>query len=479
MPVSEGISRRNLLLMVHVAWTVGLIAVGLIYRLFQVEADILVYPACVILALSFGWILAGWFSLRGTLFEPYALFMIAAGLFNGGQAVLELFGLNPNGILDGRFPPEVLIESLFFVTLSALAVHTGALLAVREKPADRSGAGENAPFRERATRMVGWFLLAISAVPVSLFLKNSVSVVLDYGYMALFQREDSYSLTWALSGFFVPGLIFLLAGSKSSRPVRGFCLAIAALYTAVNLFLGSRGAAMMSAVAVAWIYDRIGRRIPRGLIVGLSVAGLIAFSLVRETRGTDGRWRLSLDQEFETLANLQNPVSTAVSEMGYSLVTVAHTLTLVPEVRSYDLGVSYLYGASAIIPNLGWEVHPGVAHGLLCDWLTRTVEPTVAATGGGLGFSFIAEAYLNFGWAGGLVWLAIVGYLCVRLFLQADTLDPARQALVASFLSFFFVFARGESAIVVRGLVWYALVPYLLAAVLAASTRRVGVNPCN
>jgi hypothetical protein len=96
----------------------------------------------------------------------------------------------------------------------------------------------------------------------------------------------------------------------------------------------------------------------------------------------------------------------------------------------------------------------------------------VAAAGGGLGYSFIAEAYLNFGWFGAPIWLAFIGYLLMRLFMQSDTSDPARHAMVASFLSFFFVFTRGESAIVVRGLVWYACLPYLLAAILTIRGRR-------
>jgi hypothetical protein len=48
---------------------------------------------------------------------------------------------------------------------------------------------------------------------------------------------------------------------------------------------------------------------------------------------------------------------------------------------------------------------------------------------------------------------------------MADSGDPAKQALVASFLSFFLILPRGESAFVVRPFFWYALIPYLLAVV--------------
>lgn len=228
----------------------------------------------------------------------------------------------------------------------------------------------------------------------------------------------------------------------------------------------------MSGVSIAWVFDRVGRRIPRALIVALAVVALVVFSWVRETRSTSGGWRLSIRDQMESLANLQNPIASSISEMGYSLVTVTHTISLVPAVRDFDRGVSYLYAASAIVPNLGWQVHPGKAHGLLCDWLTQTVEPVVAASGGGLGYSFIAEAYLNFGWVGGPLCLLVIGYLFTRVFLLSDSDDPAMQAFVASFLCSFFVFVRGESAIVVRGLVWYAFIPYLVAIAISARNRK-------
>jgi hypothetical protein len=228
----------------------------------------------------------------------------------------------------------------------------------------------------------------------------------------------------------------------------------------------------MSLVPTAWTYHRTVRRIPKTLILVAGLAALLLFPLVKETRDTGGRWRLSLKEQYETLTNIENPVAETFSEMGNSLVTVTHTLSLVPAVREFDGGVSYLYSLVAIVPNLGWEVHPSVAHGLLSDWLVKTVEPMVAASGGGLGYSFIAEAYLNFGWFGAPIWLGLIGYFLMRLFLQTDTGDPARQAMVASFFSFFLVFSRGEAAIVVRGLVWYACLPYLLAAILTIRGRR-------
>jgi oligosaccharide repeat unit polymerase len=464
------VSRRKAMLALHTVLLTALVCAGLLYPAVQLDAEQLIYPCCVSVLLSLVWILWSWYSLRGTLFEPYPLFMLSAGLFNGGQAILEVFGLNPDGILKGRVSPEMVLQALYLVGIGMMALHFGALIALRKDR--RSEQALDTAGRRRATRMAGWILLGASAVPTIGLLNTSLLVVLDYGYMGLFRQQNVFSTPQALSAFFMPGIIFLLAGSRKHRWIQILCLFLAGTYAAIYLFLGSRGSAVMACVAVVWVFDRSIRRIPRSLIAVMVIAALIVIPLVRVTRGTIGRDRLSLTEQIDALSNLDDPVSSSIAEMGYSLVTVAHTVQLVPSVRGFDWGTSYLYAALAILPNLGWDVHPSVAHGLLGDWLIRTVDPTVAAGGGGLGFSFLAEAYLNFGWIGAPLWLGVVGFILCLIFARADGNDPARHAVIASFLSFFFLFSRGESATVARGLVWYAAVPYILAAVLTVRANR-------
>ena len=99
----------------------------------------------------------------------------------------------------------------------------------------------------------------------------------------------------------------------------------------------------MSCVAFAWTFDRTVRRIPRKLIVALALTALLVFGVVRETREVGGEYRLSFQTQLQALAQLHNPISSAISELGSSFVTVTHTLALVPASRDFDGGVSYLY----------------------------------------------------------------------------------------------------------------------------------------
>src|SRR5262249_37660921 len=128
------------------------------------------------------------------------------------------------------------------------------------------------------------------------------------------------------------------------------------------------------------------------------------------------------------------------------------------------------------IPNLFWDVHPGMARGTYADWLVQEVDPVYASAGGGLGYSFIAEAYANFGWLGPPV-LILLGYALARWGIWASHVSaPGRLAAVASYTAYFLFFARAESLLVARPLIWYALLPYFGVKAIGAMRERVRVR---
>src|SRR5260221_2111508 len=263
-------SPRRPLLAIHTALISALAGVGLVYPTLHMEAGSLVYPSCIALILTFVWVLWSWRALRGTIFEPYSLFMIAVGLFNGGQALLEVLGLNAAGILNGRFSSETLVQALYLVTISLAFLHGGALLALGRKGVREHEFQFTGPSRQRAVRAVGSTFLAISFVPVLILLKESVSVTMNSGYFGLYQGVQSGSLNQVLAAFFIPGVIFLLAGSRISRTTQAICFVVGVLYAIPFLFMGARAAAAMNTVTLMWTWDRTIRRIPRGAIIGFA-----------------------------------------------------------------------------------------------------------------------------------------------------------------------------------------------------------------
>jgi hypothetical protein len=168
----------------------------------------------------------------------------------------------------------------------------------------------------------------------------------------------------------------------------------------IQLFLGYRSVAFMSGCAFAWLWDRLEWKFKLRWVVAGMLAALVASAVSGDTRTRSGVERYSIRTFVDSYASLENPIVSTVSEMGNSMAAVAYTYVLVPSSRRFDNGMSYAYASLTILPNLFWAIHPAIAHGTAQDWLIWTVDARGASKQGGLGYSCIAEAYLNFGWTG-------------------------------------------------------------------------------
>ncbi len=463
----------NLWIQICILLTAGL------WLIFEPEGEAAVYWLSVFLMIQFVWSFWSWYRVTGSLFDPYTIFLLAAVLFNGGKAILEVFHLNQNGIEnffsnDGylifSFPLDTIMRSLLLVSLGLGGFHLGALLAANKKcitPTRNFGKSG----REMALRVVGWAFIVVSFIPLVITLRDSYQVALSSGYFGLFQRQAETGLgatPRVLADFMIPGVFFLLAGARRRQRPAVLTALIITAYAAIQAFTGTRLWWAMPLVAYVWLWHRCVTPIPKPvLIVGGAFVLFVVFPIIMAVRNIPGVERLSLSVFLTGFFSLQNPVLSILNEMGGTLLTVAHTLELVPRIRDFDWGVGYAYSLLTVFPNLFWEIHPTVARGLYAHWLTATISPATFYAGGGYGFSFIAEAYANFGWVGTPLALAAIGFLFARVVLWAlRSDDPARLATVASFMAFFLIYARGESASVVRPLIWYAFLPYFLVQML-------------
>jgi oligosaccharide repeat unit polymerase len=417
-----------------------------------------------------------WYIVTKSLFSPYILFFISALLFNGGQIILEVFNLNEKGILEEEFSSTTILATMFIVVIGLAVFHLGALMSafqISVAPTQVSPQQKVAINRrkDKEISQVGWLFFSISFLPSLLILQKSISIVLSGGYFALYQQNDATSFDAApavLAAFLVPSAMFILAGSGKNVKEQYLSCILILLYATINFFLGKRNVAAMPLLCFAWLWHQLIRPISKVFLgsVGAFIL-LIVFPLVGASRNSGGEDRLSVDALLNTFTSINNPLVAVLSEMGGSMNTIAYTIELVPRFREFQWGAEYLYALFTLVPNLFWKLHPTVARGLPGLWLTWAVRPDFAARGGGLGYSFIAEAYLNFGWFGAPIALGVIGFLFAKFTLwAAKSKEPARMAAVASFTSFFLFFARAESGVMVRSLVWYSWLPYLSVCLL-------------
>jgi oligosaccharide repeat unit polymerase len=466
---------NDLLIIIAIQCSITILSIvlGLFYWYFPQEAEPLIYPACCFLLALSVWFFWSWQLVSKSLFHPYIIFLVAAILFNGGQTILEVFHLNEHGLLDGMFfSSETLLQSIYLVALGLNFFHLGALLAIGLSPIPKSSASsttisdKSKPRQPRNTYIVGCALVGISIVPTILVVCKSISVAFSSGYTGIYQQELTTGLSGApavLSGFLVPASLFILAGSKKGDRGRILSVIFICLYSLGFFLIGERNKAVMPLIALAWLWDKLVGKISRTFL--LSFAGVltfIVFPFIAINRNSQGGNRLSWDALMEQFTGIENPAIASLQEMGGSMMTIAYTLELVPREREFQLGADYFYALFILIPNLFWDIHPTIARGIAGNWLTWEINPYNAYRGGGLGYSFIAEAYLNFGWLGTPLVLGVMGFCYSKLLSWGIKLNhPAKMAAIASFTAFVPFCARAESIFAVRTLFWYSLIPYL------------------
>ncbi len=420
------------------------------------------WALCVIYTAHAAWAFWSWWRATGRLADGYTVFLLSLVLFSGGELVLQAFGVP----LQGGFGTLTAWRTIVLVTSSVVGFHLGALglLALRGAAAAQHGNPLPAVYSRASFRRIGWVFLA-AALPVTIVRTvKSIQVVAASGYFGLYQQDVRTGIgNWdaVLAGFLVPALLILLATRPERRANVWLCWVVGAAGVAANLFFGARAAAITMLLPMLLLHDRAVGRI-RGLVVAaVFVTGFLAMPIIAELRDLNLSERAAATER--TTFDAQRLARSALGEMGGTMWTVAHTIERVPSHRPFEDGLGYGRAALAILPNLFWDVHPAVANGSYAQWLIRSVDPFVAEAGGGLGFSMIAEAYINGHKGGAVLVMFAAGFLLASFVAWARSRGHVFHLCIeAIVISVLLALPRSESLAVVRQIVWCAVVPYLV-----------------
>lgn len=482
-------SSPEAIVLIQVCIVIALILFRNVYQPLIFHQESLIYSLSCVLSVLAIWSFFSWYLLTKSLFNPYLMFFLSAFLFNAGQAVLEIFHLNENGLgnwyMESDVPylsSEDIIDTLYLVIIGLSTFHLGALICLvttkvkKAKPLSKTKINLDLSI-SNSCYVIGMRLFLISLLPTIYILRQTIGVVLSAGYHGIYQQEAATSFSAApaiLSDFLIPGSIFILAGSKNKPKGRWISVTAILVYAMIRFFLGQRNQAIMPLISLAWLWHILIKPIPKTFLLGVgSLMVFIVFPLVALTRNTAGQNRFSVEYLQQAFSSIDNPFIAFLNEMGASMLTVAYTIDIVPKEREFQMGADYFYALLTIIPNFFGDLHPTIARGIPNHWLTEQINPYIASINGSYGYSFIAEAYLNFGWIGAPIALGVMGFALVKLILWAvKSRNPGRMAMIATFMSYFLFYARAESTMIVRPLVWYCFLPYLTVRYCSNSLER-------
>lgn len=452
------------------ACTANLIFAGACSAVEESQPGLALYGMCVA---SLVWLVIAWdswYRATGRLADAYWLLALAVWLFNGGgMALTQLVHPDPDWAfrefvnpVTRRFTLAGVVRAFHFVLFCLSAMHAGALLAVSRWPAGAAAAVPVA-VKDPSLFWIGLGLLAVSAGPALWMVRVSMARVRVGGYMALYQEDGGAGegMIFMLSSGLVPGAFYLMGSDLDNRWLRRAGWGLVVTFSAAVLALGTRALFFQNIVTLLW-FRHFGVRPIRGSVwVGLIAAGLLLSGLVVWSREKARQAELRLEDFPPGWDEANAPsLASSLNEMGTSIMTVVFTMDLVPAVRDFAWGETYLASLEAAIPGQGYGRDTEEV------WLTYLVSPETASVGGGLGFSFMAEAYLNFGVFAPAV-LALAGFFLGGFAGWSHAAGRSgRLAFAACVISIMLFSARASSLSFVRRVLVLCVIPYAALVVL-------------
>lgn len=214
------------------------------------------------------------------------------------------------------------------------------------------------------------------------------------------------------------GSVLAAAGRRSRTRTVALCAFF--LFTAATLAFGSRTAALYSLVTVIVIIARLQKMPRQRVAVAGVVLGLMLVSAVQQFRD-EGLSGASVE-EF-----VGSPAS-AATEMGLTLRPVVETVQWLEDDQELRYGSTYLAGVQRLFEGLAQvERPPSTQDDRFAGTLVRERVDLFQ-----IGYSIVAEAYLNFGPVGSPVFFLVLGALLGRWDSRGlgDGLSAARYGIV-------------------------------------------------
>lgn len=177
-----------------------------------------------------------------------------------------------------------------------------------------------------------------------------------------------------------------------------------------------------------------------------------------------------MDVLYAFITSFSSVLGDFIGELGWSMSSLVWTMHLTG--NTFRKGTSYLFAFTAIIPNLGfWKEHPAALYSNLGEWMQKELGRTT-----GLGYTFVAETYINFWWYG-LIVMFLFGCIASRL-LSGINKENAKYNIKITFVIIMFFtcvlksFVRSSFSAIMRPMIFTVLVLTIGITLMQPRDRR-------
>jgi oligosaccharide repeat unit polymerase len=366
---------------------------------------------------------AGLLFFASLLFSRYMLripwasgamvYLLLLGLFHLGLVVPWALGVYDISRAP-TFVPQGLSRSIALIDYALIAFDVGLILAIYVSKLQPNVLRQTTNDPEsHEVYTAGCLLLGAG---ITMFMVGLIGLD-PLGYFRL-----TYSETFRLraesdprlfgSGITIAFIGLSIAAAGASRRYFRVVATGGALWLTGLVYWGFRGPALIAVIIVYIIARKKGVTIPGWAPLSAVVAVLLILPVLRTAR------EAPLNERFAQLSFRDFNLLDSPAEMGMSIRPLVETIDLVGP-KNYRYGRTYWIGILGIVPNLAlrWENSSTQREEDLPPnhWITVVVEPWTYKNYGGMGFSAIAEPYMNFGVGGVIVYFVLLSCFLVWL----------------------------------------------------------------
>jgi hypothetical protein len=341
------------------------------------------------------------------------LYLALSGLFHLGVVVPWALGIYDISHTPG-FSPHGLSRALGLITYSIVVYQVGLFVALRGGKYQWIATPEGGQKLENSGIFAAGSLLFLAGA--AMFVIGVIQLEsISYGrltYSETFRLRAESDPRFFGTGVIVAFIGLCLTAAGAPRRLMRVTYVYVGLWLSALFYLGFRCPALTGALLVYIVALKKGIRFPKWgpwAAVGLLLVTVPIVRIVRE----EPLDLQSLGTSLREINLLDGP-----AEVGSAIRPLAETIDIIGP-GTYRYGRTYLAAIRGIFPNLAlrWEAPTtGSVDDLPPDhWITAIVDPWSYKNHEGIGFSGIAEPYMNFGIAGVVVFFFVLAVLLVRL----------------------------------------------------------------
>lgn len=410
---------------------------------------------------------------HGNWFSPYTILMLFFTLFNYGQPIMWAFGIHHENEIGSRglfwtsYTPsaEDMIEVQTYVCIAMLVFHIGVLLFTSrnrlEKARIISGNVYSINYAQmKKSMLVVCRAMLVFVTPLALYSKlKEVFIARAYGYSALYYGIHSTQggYTQIIMYLFFPALVGCLIACDYSKKSRAWVYTIFGLYALLGLLSGDRGSWLYSLIIIFWLHTHYKKTSMRTytVIVVLGVLGVYVLSALTAMRNSG--LNISFADILSVFRADQSPIVDAFFEMGGSMGIITYFMHTGNEIFPY--GNTYLTAILGVVSSRVLSFL-GIKQVFLSGWFSQEY----LGLSYGTGFSMLGEAYVNGGYYGGLIYMALLGMVHGKLLKRTKGAHqtPLGLFITVAGLNAVIGFARNPMYLVLKELFYGVILVWIL-----------------